>query len=416
MNPYVQKNILLGVTGSIAAYKAVDLASKLTQQGATVHTILTPAAEKFVSPLTFQSVCGQRAYTDDDLWGNQAHVLHVGLAHQADLIVVAPATAQTMAKLAHGLSDNLLCVTALACCTGERGIPFLLAPAMDAGMYSHPATQDNIAILQKRGAILVGPEEGHLASGLIARGRMSEPATIMGMIRYQLTRKGPLDNRKIVVTAGGTQEDIDPVRFITNRSSGKQGYALAQAALDAGANVTLISAPTSLDPPVGCYLIPVHSAAEMAEATLSACQDADALIMAAAVADFRPIQAESQKIKKEGKERTLTLVATTDILQKINQSQQQHQKPTVLVGFAAETQDVLQNAAKKRQTKQLDLMVANDITAPGAGFEVDTNQVTLLFGDERQVQLAIMSKLEVAERIIQEVVVLLEKVESAHEV
>lgn len=416
MNPFNQKHILLGVTGSIAAYKAAELASKLAQHGAKVHTILTRSAEKFISPLTFQSVTGERAYSDEDLWGNRAHVLHVGLAHQANLLVIAPATAQTIAKLAQGMADNLLCVTALACSTGETRIPLLIAPAMDCGMYSHPATQENVTTLKKRGAILIGPEEGHLASGLVARGRMSEPVAILGMIRYVLSRGGSLGTRKIVVTSGGTQEDIDPVRFITNRSSGKQGYALAQAALDAGASVTLISTPTALDPPTGSHLIQVRSAAQMAEATLSACQDADALIMAAAVADFRPAQLESQKIKKDGKERTLTLVATTDILQKINQTRQRQKKPTVLIGFAAETQDVIQNAVKKQKAKQLDLIVVNDITAPEAGFKVDTNHVTLLYGDERQVQLPVMSKFEVAERIVQELIILLEKVESDHEV
>ena len=232
MNPLMNARIILGVTGSIACYKAVDLASKLAQAGAEVDTILTSGATRFVTPLTFQSVTGRRAYTDADLWGSEAHVLHVGLGHEADLLIIAPATANTLAKLAQGQADNLLTVTALA-----ATCPQLLAPAMDGGMFTHPATAANVATLNERGAVFVGPEEGHLASGLVAMGRMSEPARLLGEVRLLLSRQnGPLTGRKIVVTAGGTREPIDPVRYLTNRSSGKQGYALAQAALDAGAD------------------------------------------------------------------------------------------------------------------------------------------------------------------------------------
>ncbi len=407
MNPLETKHILLGVTGSIAAYKAADLASKLTQAGATVQTILTAAAEKFVSPLTFQSVTGQRAYTDGDLWGNQAHVLHVGLAHQADMLVIAPATAQTISKLANGLADNLLCVTALACGTGPQAVPMLMAPAMDAGMFSHAATQASLATLRERGAILVGPEEGHLASGLVAKGRMSEPATILGVIRYKLSRTGPLAGIQVVVTAGGTQEEIDPVRFITNRSSGKQGYALAQAALDAGAEVTLVSAPTQLHPPSGVHFIPVRSADQMAIATLEACQGTDALIMAAAVADFRPAQTLKQKIKKDGESRTLGLQPTPDILMQIAKLFQTRGVPRVRIGFAAETEDLLANAARKQREKDLDLIVANDVSTPDSGFEVDTNRVTFLFADGSHKSLPLLTKAQVAEQVIQELVGLL---------
>ncbi|MDP3186255.1 MAG: bifunctional phosphopantothenoylcysteine decarboxylase/phosphopantothenate--cysteine ligase CoaBC, partial [Anaerolineales bacterium] len=257
------KHILLGVTGSIAAYKAAELASRLTQEGAQVDVILTPAAERFVAPLTYQSVTGRRAFTEAELWDGEAHVLHVGLGHSADLLVIAPCTANTIARLAHGSADNLLTITALA-----ARCPILLAPAMDVGMFAHPATQENVRILSERGVHFAGPGEGRMASGLTGKGRMLEPAELLGHIRLVLGKNGKLVGKKVVVTAGGTQEAIDPVRVITNRSSGKQGYALAQAAIDAGAQVTLITAPTSLTAPVGARLIEVRTAGEMLEAVL----------------------------------------------------------------------------------------------------------------------------------------------------
>ncbi len=264
MNPINTKNILLGVTGSIAAYKAADLASKLTQAGAEVDTILTPAALQFVAPLTFQSVTGRRAFTEEDLWGAQGHVRHIGLANGSDLLLIAPATANTIAKLAHGLADNLLSLTALA-----ATCPVLIAPAMDGDMYAHPATQENLEKLVQRGVHLVGPLEGHLASGLSGKGRMAEPAHLMGEVRWLLARHGPLAGKKVLVTAGGTQEPLDPVRVIANRSSGKQGFALAQAAVDLGADVVLISGPTVLETPVGTRRINIRTADEMLDAVLA---------------------------------------------------------------------------------------------------------------------------------------------------
>ena len=228
-NPFEGKRIMLGVTGSIAAYKAADLASKLTQQGALVTTLLTNSALEFVTPLTFQSVTGQKAFVDDDLWGGEGHIVHVQIGHSTDLMVIAPASANTIAKLAHGIADNLLTITALA-----ATCPLVIAPAMDAGMFSHPATQENIRILKERGAVIIGPDEGHLASGLEGPGRMTQPQEIVDELRWLLAKNGPLSGKKIVVTAGGTREAIDPVRFISNHSSGKQGYAVAQAALDLG--------------------------------------------------------------------------------------------------------------------------------------------------------------------------------------
>ena len=398
------KRIVLGVTGSIAAYKAVDLASKLAQSGATVETVLTEDATRFVSPLSFQSVTGQPAYTDSDLWGAQAHVLHVGLARRADILVIAPLTAQTLAKLAHGLADNLLSLAALA-----ATCPLLLAPAMDAGMFAHPATQANLARLEEREAVVVGPEAGHLASGLVARGRMTEPSDILGHIRHTLSRGGPLQGRRLVVTAGGTHEPLDPIRFLTNRSSGKQGLALAQAALDLGADVTLIAAPVALPIPNGVEYIPVRTAAEMADTVLAASKDTDALLMAAAVADFRPSQVADQKVKKERGLASVGLEPTTDILAAVADQRRETGHPRVVVGFAAETENLLDNAAAKIQAKSLDLIVANDIGAADSGFGVDTNRVILLdsWGDSEP--LPLMSKTAVAERVLDRVVKLLKQ-------
>jgi phosphopantothenoylcysteine decarboxylase/phosphopantothenate--cysteine ligase len=404
MNPFRDQNVILGITGSIAAYKAADLASKLAQSGAKVNAVLTEAATQFISPLTFQSVTGQRAYTESDLWGSEAHVLHVGLAHQADLMVIAPATATTIAKLANGIADNLLTVTALACGTGENAVPMLIAPAMDAGMYSHEATQDNINTLKQRGVIFIGPEEGHLASGLVAKGRLSEPLTIFGNIGYTLSRGGPLTGLKIVVTAGGTREEIDPVRFITNRSSGKQGYAIATAAINAGADVTLISGPTNLDPPEGSELVSIRSSSEISEATLQSCQHANVLIMAAAVSDFRPIKIETQKIKKSDHPTSLTLEPAIDVLSTVVELRKENNFPQFVIGFAAETADLITNAQEKLRNKRLDLIVANDITAVGSGFAVDTNKVTFIFANGEIEALPMMTKGEVADRIINEII------------
>ena len=398
------KHIILGVTGSIAAYKAVDLASKLTQAGAQVDVILTGAAEKFITPLTFQSVTGRRAYVDSDLWGNEAHVLHVGLGHQADVLVIAPCTANTIAKLAHGQADSLLTVTALA-----STAPLVIAPAMDGGMFDHPATQENLDTLRKRGADIIEPAEGHLASGLTGIGRLPETATLIGHLRLILGRRGLLANKKVVLTAGGTQEPLDPVRVLTNRSSGKQGYALAQAALDAGAQVTLISTPTALTPPVGADVVHVETAKQMLEAVLKESDGCDALIMAAAVADFRPKNTAKDKIKKEGGVPQIELEATEDILKAVSASGLGRSgRPRVVVGFAAESQSLIENAGYKLQSKKLDLIAANDISAEDAGFAVETNRITLLFADGRKESLALMSKTEVAEIIIERIAALLE--------
>ena len=395
MNPLNGKRILLGVTGSVAAYKAVDLASKLTQAGADVDVLLTEAAARFVTPLSFQSVTGLAAHTDSELWGAEAHVLHVNLARPADLLLLAPITANTIAKMALGLTDNLLTLTALA-----ARCPLMIAPAMDGGMFASPATQANLQTLIARGAAVVGPEEGHLASGLSAQGRMTEPAVIVDRARFLLARGGPLGGRKVVVTAGGTQEPIDPVRAIANRSSGKQGFALARAALDAGADVVLIAGPSALATPFGARRIDVRAAASMEKAVLAEISDAHGLIMAAAVADFRPSQAAAQKIKKDSSFEEIKLERTEDILTDVARAKAKTGFPRVTIGFAAETEDLEKNARKKLAAKHLDLIVANDVSLPGSGFESDTNYVTIFSVDGTAQCLPQTEKSVIAETVI----------------
>jgi phosphopantothenoylcysteine decarboxylase/phosphopantothenate--cysteine ligase len=394
------RRILLGITGSIAAYKAADLASQLTQAGALVDAVLSEAAQRFVSPLTLASVTGRRAYTDADLWGPDSHVLHVELGGGADAVLVAPATAHTLAKMAAGHADTLLCLAVLA----ARG-PLLLAPAMDAGMFEHPATQANLEVLRARGAVVLGPAEGRMASGLSGLGRLLEPAEIVGHLRLTLGRGGPLAERSVIVTAGGTQEPIDPVRVVANRSSGRQGFALAQAALDRGASVTLISGPSSLATPVGAERIDVATAAEMQQAVLSRLEAADALLMAAAVADFA--DPSEQKIKRAKGELTLTLRPTEDILGLVAQRRKKGSRPRVVVGFAAESQDLIDNARRKARDKGLDLIVANDILATDAGFAVETNRVTLIDSSGSVQELPLLTKAEVAEIVLERVGALL---------
>ncbi len=395
------KHIVLGVTGSIAVYKAVMLASRLTQVGALVDTVLTEAAARFVTPLSFSGVTGRPAYTN--LWeaGGDTHILHVQLGRQADLLLVAPATAHTIARLAHGMADDLLSVTALA-----ARCPLVIAPTMDAGMYAHPTVQANIAALEARGAIIVGPAEGRMASGMSGKGRMVEPEDIVGHVRRILGRGGPLVGRRVVVTAGPTCEPLDPVRFITNWSSGKQGFALAQGALDYGADVVLITGPTNLPAPVGAQMIRVTTTEDMLKAVLSHIEGTDALLMAAAPGDFRPVRVAAQKIKKDG-DITLDLTVTTDILNAVSGQRQANGWPRVLVGFAAETENLVENARAKLERKELDLIVANDVTAEGSGFGYDTNRVTLLDHQGGCAPLPLMSKVEVAEAVLQRVEALL---------
>jgi phosphopantothenoylcysteine decarboxylase / phosphopantothenate---cysteine ligase len=373
-----------------------------------LDVILTSSAAQFVTPLTFQSVTGRRAFVDSDMWGSDGHILHVGLGHSSDLVVIAPATANTLAKLAHGLADNFLTVATLA-----SQCPLLLVPAMDVGMFSHAATQKNLEILRERGAIVVGPAEGRMASGLSGMGRMVEPTEVMGAIRVALSREGKLKGRKVVITAGGTMEPVDTVRVLANRSSGKQGFSLAQAALDLGAQVVLISGPAYLPNPSGARIINIQTAQEMLGAVLKESRDADALVMAAAVADFRPSQPASKKLKKESGIPEIKLELAPDILSAVAQLKSEEGCPLVTVGFAAESQNLLENAISKLRSKKMDLIIANDITSRDAGFSVDTNRVAILDTNGNVETLPLMTKIEVAEIVMERVASLLKKRETS---
>nr|MCU0540147.1 bifunctional phosphopantothenoylcysteine decarboxylase/phosphopantothenate--cysteine ligase CoaBC [Desulfobacterales bacterium] len=333
------KNVVIGVSGGIAAYKAADLASRLVKAGSRVDVVMTPAAVEFVRPLTFQALTRRPVALEMFSLLQEAEIGHVTLGKRADLMIIAPATANTLAKLAHGMADNLLTTTALAC----RG-PILLAPAMESGMWAHPATAANMEILLRRGSFSVGPESGRLASGAEGIGRMAEPEAILDAARWVLGRTGPLAGEKVVVTAGGTREAIDPVRFIGNHSSGKMGYALAFAARDRGAEVTLVHGPTALAVPYGVREVAVESAEEMQAAVLDGAAGAAAVIMAAAVADYRPRSAAEHKIKKSRDEMVLELVRTPDILAAIAARRSQGGLPRAVIGFAAETRNVLEHA------------------------------------------------------------------------
>jgi phosphopantothenoylcysteine decarboxylase/phosphopantothenate--cysteine ligase len=411
------KRILLGVTGGIAAYKVCTLASHLTQAGAQVDVVMTEAATRFVTPLTFQSLTGRPVYTTmwgalDAAMGEDAalptHVVHVGLAEAADLLAIAPVTANTMAKLAHGLADNLLTALALA-----ARCPLLLVPAMDVEMWAHPATQANVAALRERSAHLAGPARGRMASGLEGEGRMVEPDEILGHIRLALGREGPLAGRRVVVTAGPTREPIDPVRFVSNPSSGRQGFTLAQAALDRGAAVTLIAGPTHLPTPVGAERVDVMTAQGMHDVVLATAGDADVLLMAAAVGDFRPETVAAQKIKKGDRDLGVRMVRTPDILSAVAARWADFGFPRVTVGFAAESESLLDNARAKLVAKKLDLIVANDITARDAGFAAETNRVAILDREGGVEELSLMSKAAVAEVVLERVVALLAAGKSA---
>jgi phosphopantothenoylcysteine decarboxylase/phosphopantothenate--cysteine ligase len=389
------KRIVLGVCGSIAAYKAADIASKLTQAGALVDVVLTGSAQQFVTPLTFRSISLRRVYTEMFDAGSPLAEEHVELARAADAMIVAPASATTIARLAHGMADNMLTLTALA-----TTAPLLIAPAMDNQMWENAATVANVETLRARGVIFVGPGEGRLASGRTGRGRLVETAEIIGAIRQALGAHGDFAGRRVVVSAGGTQEPIDPVRYIGNHSSGKMGFAIAEVARDRGAAVTLVSGPVALATPYGVERIDVRTTAEMADAVARATAGCDALIMAAAPADFRPANAAAHKIKRTGENVTVELVPNPDILAGLARS-------FVKVGFAAETEDLLAHARAKITKKGLDLIAANDVTAPQAGFATDTNLVTLIAADGTVEELPLLPKYEVAQRILDRVADLL---------
>ena len=382
------KSVVLGVSGSIACYKAVDLASRLAQGGALVDVAMTEAATRFVTPLTFRSITHRPVVTNAFDPDAELSLQHVGLAEGADVIVVAPATANTLAKFAHGLADDPLSMTVLA-----SRAPVLAAPAMDGHMWQSPATIDNVARLIERGFTIVGPAEGRMASGLAGVGRLVEPAALMGYITGLLGRAGDLSGRKVVVSAGGTQEPIDPVRVVANRSSGKMGYAVAEAARDRGAKVVLVAAPTALDDPAMVETVHVGAALEMYDAVLHHAADADALVMAAAVADYRPAAPAQHKVKKTSAALRVELEATPDILAAAARP------GLVSVGFAAESQSLVDHAREKLRAKGLHLIAANDITDPESGFGVDTNRVTLLDRDGLVEELPLLTKYEVAHQL-----------------
>ena len=398
--PLADKHVVLGVTGSIAVYKAVDLASKLVQAGALVDVVMSYGATQFVTPLVFRSITHREVVTDTYDVGSEFANEHVALARRADIVVIAPATVHCIAKLAAGLADDPLTTTVIA-----TTAPLLVAPAMDAAMYDHPATRENLGKLRQRGVTIAGPAPGRLASGLMGMGRLLEPLELVGHIAATLGREGDLAGRTIVISAGGTQEPIDPVRVITNNSSGKMGYALAEAARDRGAKAVLITAPTSLPNPPLVEVVRVQTAAQMAEAVLREVKQADALIMAAAVADYRPAVAAEQKIKKTNDELTIELAKTTDILEAA-------QGDFVKVGFAAESENLVANAADKVRRKSLDLIAANDITDAASGFGSDTNKVVLIDRELQVEELPLLTKYEVSHRILDRVRVLLRAAES----
>ncbi|WP_025692576.1 bifunctional phosphopantothenoylcysteine decarboxylase/phosphopantothenate--cysteine ligase CoaBC [Paenibacillus zanthoxyli] len=388
------KTILLGITGGIAAYKAAALCSKLVQKGAEVHVVMTASAKQFITELTLQSLSKQRVYSDTFQERDPSSISHIDLADSADLVLVAPATANIIAKMAHGIADDMLSTVLLAA-TG----PVMVAPAMNVHMYQHPAVQNNLDILAKRGIQFIEPGEGLLACGYVGKGRMEEPETIVSCVEAYFEQKAgsrKLAGKKVVITAGGTVERIDPVRYISNDSSGKMGFALARAAKEMGAEVTLVAARTDERPPLDVNVVRVQSAEEMYDAVSAVWEDSDILIKAAAVSDYRPKERADTKIKKTGDTMTLELVKTVDILETLGQ-RKQHQ---LLIGFAAETGNAEMYAKDKLVRKNLDLIVANDVGVPGAGFSVDTNIVSIY--DQRGLveELPLLSKDEVARRLL----------------
>lgn len=388
------KTIVLGVTGGIAAYKAVELLRLLTKAGADVHVIMTKGAMEFVTPLTFQTLSMNPVSTSLFNLISEREIGHIMLADRADLIIIAPATANIVGKLANGIADDMLTTTIMA-----SKAPVLIAPAMNVNMYQSPAYKENEAKLKRRGVLFAEPATGLLACGWEGEGKLQEPQVIFEEALSALAPKD-LAGEKILVTAGPTREEIDPVRFISNYSSGKMGYAIARAARRRGAEVTLVSGPTSLDEPYGIAVTQVISACGMRDAVLAIAPGSSIIIKAAAVADYRPALRADTKIKKTAAPKALELIRNPDILEELGKDKGER----LLIGFAAETDDLLQNAAKKLAGKNLDMVVANDISKAGAGFNVDTNIVKLLFKGGRVEELPIMGKEELADVILDRVV------------
>lgn len=386
------KHILLGVTGSIAAFKAILILRRLTLAGARVTVVLTRSAQQFVTPLTFQVLSRRPVYTD--LFDSSPEIRHLTLAEEVDLILIAPATANLIGKLAGGIADDLLSTIALA-----SPAPVVVAPAMDGEMWNHPLLKRNLAILDSLGYRIVPPAEGSLASGKEGIGRLASEEEILSKVAERLARRQDLAGETVLVTAGPTQEPIDPVRYLTNRSSGKMGFALARAAQERGARVILVSGPTALSAPARIKRILVRTAAEMREAVMAHFPEASVLIMAAAVADYRPVKTETEKIDKRTQTILLELEPTEDILSELGS----HKGDRIVIGFAAETREVLTRAEEKLRRKALDLIVANDLTQEGAGFDIETNVVTMIRAGGERMPLPRMLKSEVADRILDQI-------------
>jgi phosphopantothenoylcysteine decarboxylase/phosphopantothenate--cysteine ligase len=393
------RNILLGVSGGIAVYKAAALTSKLVQAGASVRVIMTESASKFVSPLTFQALSRNDVYTDTFEEKNPEVISHIDAADWADLAIVAPATANVIGKLAGGIADDMLTTTLLA-----TTAPVWIAPAMNVHMYDHPAVKRNIMTLDQDGYRFIEPSEGYLACGYVGKGRLEEPEKIVGLVSAYFSHKsGPLEGKRVLVTAGPTRESLDPVRFFTNHSTGKMGYAIAEEAVNQGAKVCLVTGPTSIAPPSGCEVIHVETAAEMYQTVLEQFSQTDTVIKTAAVADYKPKFISDHKLKKTDDVFTVELERTKDILKELGK----RKTSQILVGFAAETKDIEQYASKKLAAKNLDLIVANNISQDGAGFGTDTNIVTFIQNDGTKKTFPLQTKRQVAKEILHEVANLL---------
>jgi phosphopantothenoylcysteine decarboxylase / phosphopantothenate---cysteine ligase len=394
-----ETNIVLGVTGSISAYKSLTLASRLTQLGANVNVILTEGGSEFITPLSYRTITQNPVVTNSFDVNSAYSVNHVYLAKKTDVVIVYPATANSIAKLAVGICDNPLATTILS-----TAAPIIIAPAMETNMFENSITQSNIENLKTRGFHFIGPDAGHLASGALGLGRLTEPEEMLGHIQFILGKtRGDFSGKKIVITAGGTQEPVDPVRILTNLSSGKMGYSLATAARDRGATVTLISAPVSLSAPIGTTIHEVKTAEDMLKSVHENIKEADAIIMAAAVADFKPTNSVGKKIKKSDDNFTMRLSPTSDILKSISDTK------IIKVGFAAETDNLIENAKSKITSKKLAMIIANDVTIPGAGFGSDENQISIIDQDLNVESLPLNSKYEISHTILDRLLPLLQR-------
>ncbi len=386
------KTILLGVTGGIAAYKAAALASALVKLHASVEVIMTDHATKFIAPLTFEQLTGNRTMVDTFDRNFSHQVEHISLAQRTDLVIVAPATANVCAKLAHGLADDMLTTTILAC-----RCPKLVAPAMNTNMFENPVTQDNLDILRRYGWEVIAPATGRLACGAVGAGKMPEPETLIQHILRWIAFEHDMEGKKVLVTAGPTQESLDPVRYLTNHSTGKMGYAIAKAAMLRGAKVTLVSGPTALCPPPFVEFIPVVSAQDMYEAVAAHCEQADFIFKSAAVADYTPVGYNDNKIKKKDSDMSIPLKRTQDILKYLGEHRREGQ---VICGFSMETENMVENSRAKLVKKNVDMICANNLKVEGAGFGVDTNIITIITADD-MIELPLQSKEEVAHAILE---------------